>query len=84
MKTISWSDIPVKISVLLTSVGLFIIIRSKVLSPLVGWSMTWVKPWLARMSRNRVCCEGEQQEGFRLANECTSESGLFSSVALGL
>ena len=57
VKMMLWSDIPGKISVLLTSVGSFITRRSKVLSPLVGWSMTWVKPWSARMSRNRVCCE---------------------------
>ena len=32
------------IAVLLINVGLFIAIRSKTLSPLVGWSTTWVKP----------------------------------------
>ena len=64
VKTILWSDMSGKISVLLTSVVLFITRRFKVLCPPVGWSMTWVKPWPARMPRNRVCCEGDQQEGF--------------------
>lgn len=54
-KTISWSDSPGIVSILLKQFGKFVIMRSSVFDSLVGSSTICTNPWSSRMSVHLWC-----------------------------